>query len=107
MSKQEAFDKALAGIRNQGYQRSIHPGRPVCTMQGPNGTKCAVAHAYLVGTDSWSPELSLLSHDEVEWSFVRGLRLCHDQRLVDGPQAFEAAMQELAATWNLTYTRPQ
>lgn len=39
---QEAFDKAVAGLRAQNYERSFAHG--MCLYRAPGGNKCAVGH---------------------------------------------------------------
>ena len=43
MTAQEAFDKAVAGVRAQGYQISMDE-KTNCVYRGPNGLRCAVGH---------------------------------------------------------------
>lgn len=43
MTPQEIFNKAVAGLASQKFQRSVSDnGR--CLYRGPNGLKCAIGH---------------------------------------------------------------
>lgn len=42
-TKQEVFDKVVAGLRAQGYEQSLNVAGH-CSFRGKNGTKCAVGH---------------------------------------------------------------
>lgn len=43
MTRQEIFNKAYAGLRDQGFVRSV-VGEYNCRYRGPNNTKCAFGH---------------------------------------------------------------
>jgi hypothetical protein len=40
---QEAFDKSVAGLARQGFQRAMR-SETMCAYLAPNGFKCAVGH---------------------------------------------------------------
>lgn len=45
-TKQEAFDKSISGLRNQGKKSHINNGR-TCAYRGDDNCKCGIGHLIL------------------------------------------------------------
>lgn len=122
---QEAFDKALFGVRSQGV--------PAVQVTDPNysgascrlragGLKCAIG--WLIPDEAYRPELEAYGPQtqlakagvRIEGAtgdfgeFLFELREAHDLASTTGCRNFlrhfEAAMRALATDYNLTYTPP-
>lgn len=111
--KQGYFDKAVAGLKGQGYQRAIDPhyGGSRCLYRGPNGTKCAVGHlipddVYTEEMDDPTPLATVIqaigvpcdSLDGV-WSFFNDLQRAHDAG--DEPTLMRSNLRDFAATYEI------
>lgn len=75
MTAQEAFDKAVAGVRAQGYQLSLDE-KTNCMYRGPNGLRCAVGH--LIPDELYQPAFEGVTGDG-----LIGLHLDHIKRGID------------------------
>lgn len=60
LSPQEAFDKMVAGLKAQGWMRSMNKYDTVCKYRGDAGRKCAVGHL-LTDFEAQNSEGSLVS----------------------------------------------
>lgn len=74
MTRQEIFNKAYIGIRDQGFVRSV-VGLHSCKYRGENGAKCAFGH--LIPEEEYDeileghPAYYLLSNKMVETTEIR------------------------------------
>ena len=126
LTNQQAFDKALFGIRAQGYARSYINGRG-CSYRGANSTKCAVGHC--IPDELYTPELDSAG-ESTDWfsivfrhgnhpaiwllsdcngNFIADMQDIHDTNLSDvtddnGVSEFESSMKMLAEQYTLVYT---
>ena len=120
LTRQEAFDKALFGIRKQGYQQSVSGS--VCRYRGCAALKCGIGHCIsdedaktwdLETTDSsirtvfheQDKSFSKYFHEE-DIDFLEGLQFIHDVALFTSALKFEEDMQEFAEQHTLKYTPP-
>ncbi len=55
LTKQQAFDLSVNGIRAQGYRRSVAADSPSCMYRGPDGLKCTVGH--MIPDELYAPAL--------------------------------------------------
>lgn len=84
------FDKAVAGLAEQGFQRSIAQDG-LCKYRGPDGMRCAIG--YLIPDDKYVPDMefssiarnNLVIHaigvdlsDDSMLPWLTGLQRCHD-----------------------------
>ena len=122
LTNQEIFDKALFGIREQGYEQSVRESG--CAYRGNGGLKCAVGHCIDDETANlWDSivehGLSIVSMERYrkaeykKFFSVDQLDLLEQlQRAHDGIWGFSVApnfereMKKIADRWNLTYTEP-
>lgn len=130
MNYQEAFDKALTGIRAQGGPSMRGT---LCMYRSDDGRKCGVGHlipdeAYTWGMEgkkaSEIPIARAAGADDTAYAFYKDrcfleeLQNAHDfaAQYADGTGAydgiaffvrFEPRMQQLARKHNLNYTEPQ
>jgi len=61
LTRQEIFDTAYIGLRNQNFEHSIAGGQCVYRSSGPFVNKCAFGH--LIPDNQYSPELEGRSAD--------------------------------------------
>lgn len=133
ITKQEIFNKALFGIREQNYKRSmknVGELHEACAYRGEGGLKCAIGHclpdALALACDASAHGASieyLLSIDpdtlddpmQQELREVLGVtNLSIDVRFLsylqdthdcmETPRGFETEMQSIAAQYDLEYT---
>lgn len=107
MSKQEAFDKVLNHLRQQG--RAAVNSKGECVYRAPNGDMCAAGclipdkmyKEAFEGNDAY--EIDVFS-EEIE-DLVEILQSAHDGWLQrDGVGAWEDQMKYIAQEYNLVYT---
>lgn len=120
LSNQEIFDKALFGIRSQGYALSMKSDGH-CAYRGENNTKCAIGHCI---TDEYANSWDNLSNrglgssiqdvlylkkneyslffENSQLGFLSSLQDVHD--LIIDKDDFEKKMQNLASDYSLNYT---
>lgn len=110
-SRQEMFDRAVLGLRSQGWVRSVdYVG--VCTYELPDGRRCAWGWVDPAGTSGRSGTilslynqrvglLAELTYDVVNWAY--GLQGVHDAKINNNPSALECAMRAFAALHGLTF----
>lgn len=119
LTRQEAFDKALFGIRRQGYQQSMSGS--VCAYRGKNGNKCAIGHCIDdVTAQTWdvasvATDIASITDEDPEGfecyfsfsnlTFLRDLQAVHDQPDMTA-DTFEEGMCELADRYGLYYADP-
>jgi hypothetical protein len=119
MSLQDIYNKALFGIRGQGYRPSS-TGNGGCKYHIPqSGLRCAVGHcipddvagrwddAEAGDTDIASislkfPEDYAQFFSEYQLPFLQALQCVHDT--TRQAYSFESAMEKLAETYSLVYT---
>ena len=114
MTNQEAFDRALQGIRAQGYRQSGSGG--VCMYRGPDGLKCGVGHCipdeeYRAMFEQkaihvlFQQGVVISSLVGVDRRLLNQLQRAHDS-LLGGYNYFpwERRMQEIALQSGLKYT---
>ncbi len=102
MNKQEIFNKAYLGLRDQGFEQSEQDGE--CRFKGPRGQRCALGHCL---TDE---QLEVADHKGTYWvmgqiapgsprlrDFLGDLQLVHD----DNPYFMRAALERFAAARGL------
>lgn len=107
-TRQEMLDKAVTGLRKQGFQRSVKfAGSDVCVYDDGLGNKCAWGHVdpvltrkdtggVLTLTRGLAPTLPL-----EDLKFARALQKAHD----DGfePDLMLENLRLLATEYNLTF----
>jgi hypothetical protein len=131
LTAQQAYDKALFGIREQEYEQSASAGG-TCAYRGEVGTKCAVGHCiddetaikwdegvvYSSGVICYKvsdieslykfdKETYLKFFQESDIQLLQKLQGVHDCIPITdrgNGQYFEAMMQEIAEDFNLVYT---
>jgi hypothetical protein len=127
LTAQQAYDKALFGIRQQNYEQSASAGG-TCAYRGEAGMKCAVGHCIddetaikwdkgVRGSTNkqfgighmfeYDKETYLKFFQESDVELLRKLQDIHDRIPITDRgygQYFEAKMQELAEDFNLVYT---
>ena len=133
LTAQQAYDKALFGIREQEYEQSASAGGAggTCAYRGEAGTKCAVGYSiddetaikwdkgvYSSGVICYKvfdieslykfdKETYLKFFQESDVELLRKLQGIHDCIPITdrgNGQYFESKMQELAEDFNLVYT---
>ncbi len=105
MTRQEMFNKAVRGLRSQGFRRCTDDlGR--CLYSDNNGRHCAwgwvdEASWDAVGTVRMLPAgiAATLNDDDLDWA-VR-LQSCHDKH--DSPAGMEEVLRKFADDFNLTW----
>lgn len=116
LTRQDAFNAALFGIRGQGYRRSVRSETWVCRYRGENGDKCAIGHC--IPDNLYSESMEKLRFDSLmrsfpaigkllpkdSHSFLLRLQRIHDNRLEVSWKIFELSMEQLARDESLTYT---
>lgn len=121
LTNQQAFDKALFGIRAQGYKRSMKG--IVCMYRGNNGTKCAVGHC--IPDELYDPAFddrekmtnwAVISADHKNSQAVQLLSACSSELLYEMQTChdympekeahvfFEKEMRDIAKQFDLVYT---
>ena len=122
LTNQEIFDKALFGIRGQGYQRSVSDFG--CAYRGHNGLKCAVGHCIDDETAMlWDEKFKY--HNGLDYIYMVDfgtfkkhfepyqinllafLQTAHDCILRDSVKDFETNMKHIAQMFGLVYTAPE
>jgi len=123
LTNQEIFDKALFGIRKQGYRKSV--SGEAClyrsTQEDGSTLACAVGHcipddvAHLWDSDGSASSVGSIYHRyEEQFSeffsqeslpLLCGLQTTHDT--MTSPEVFEDGMKMIATQYNLVYTPPQ
>lgn len=123
LTRQDAFDTALAGIRQQG-RPSFGP-KGFCAYRGEGGCRCAIG--WLIPDDRYDPELEtkLANHylvmqaldaDQMEYAFFSDMqRFLHDfpsrEDVFYEPKLFlgkmEASARRFAILYDLIYTAPE
>lgn len=53
-AKQQLFDRAVAGLANQGFQQSLDETQDTCAYRGSEGMRCAMGH--VLPDDKYRPE---------------------------------------------------
>lgn len=127
LTKQEAFDAALTGIREQGRPSFVMEGRDVkCLYTSEDGAHCAyyfvakeagVENSLTEGCPAHSPLLGDASSKCIIFSkdsyFATELQRAHDnaaaeayRRELEFLELFEQAMKCIAQAHNLNYTEP-
>jgi len=119
MNNQEAFDRALRGIRAQGYRQSLTGTG--CAYRGENGLKCAIGHCIdddelarrmdIGHATSITALLNSAKHLNLNTLFKDCderllLRLQHAHDRIRSPTPFEDEMSLIAAHHNLSYQKP-
>jgi hypothetical protein len=131
MNRQQAFDKALNGVRAQGYRKAIRAGG--CQYLAEQGLRCGVGHmlseeaargafgsigAIMAGKYDGSkavwPTLFKIELAGLDVDFLSACQWAHDSMLSsqEGPQpawlieSFETHMQSIARDFGVTYTAP-
>ena len=116
LDKQLAFNRAVAGLRQQQTRSANESG--FCMYRGPNNTKCAVG--WLIPDDEYNPEFDngsgtnlykVRQHldpdlgvpDDDDTNFLRSMQRCiHDQLQHDwNNEDFEARVAAFATDYNL------
>lgn len=111
MTRQEIFDKVWAGLKGQGFERSITE-EGICVYRGPNGTKCAAGH--VLPDEEYDPEydegggchVGIIPwfannfHDS-EYSFLVTLQRIHDKPYLEA-SVLERKLRNFAAEQGLT-----
>lgn len=115
LTRQTAFDTAVAGLAAQGFRRSVTGsfGQSSCVYRGPDETRCAVGHCIpdevYTHRMEGSQALELLQHypsvrdlfaDEVEAPFLQRLQLCHDKS--NGPEDMRERLMNFGVLSRLT-----
>ena len=123
LTNQEIFDKALFGIRKQGYRKSANGN--VClyrsTQEDGSTLACAVGHcipddvAHLWDSDGSGSSIGSIYQrydghfseffSEESLPLLSQLQIVHDT--MTSSNFFEDRMDEIAAHYNLVYTPPQ
>ena len=123
LTNQQIFDKALFGIRNQGYKKSANG--EVCvyrsTQEDGSTLACAVGHcipddvAHLWDADDHDTSIGAIYHrygkqfseffSEESLPLLSELQAVHDTTTF--PEVFEDSMKVIALTHGLVYTPPQ
>jgi hypothetical protein len=128
LTAQQAYDKALFGIRQQNYEQSAKLNGS-CAYRGEAGTKCAVGHCIddetaikwdkgvrgsysyvqfgIVSMFEYDKETYLKFFQESDVELLRELQGVHDCIPITdrgNGRYFESKMQELAEEYNLVYT---
>lgn len=125
MTEQEAFDRALNGIRSQGgpSMRQRESGYVMrCIYRSSDGRKCAVG--WLIPDEKYDPDfddkysledlVDELGLDQGEGAptlaLLRQLQEAHDEAAIKYPNQFmerwEERMKRLAEVHGLSYTPP-
>lgn len=129
LTHQEMFDKALFGIRKQGYEQSLSGNKAQCAYVGPEGKHCAVGHCLdektlgklgnttelntlpVIRLMTSFPDLAVLLGSQTNYQFLVDLQQCHDSMesraiigKVSSPIAFEKYMYKLAKDQRLKFT---
>lgn len=93
MTKQEIFNKVVAGLAAQGFERSVMDDGS-CAYRGNDGRKCAAGH--LLSDEHYRPELEnktiaaigvaavvvasgVPGHEATVWGLVGNLQRAHDR----------------------------
>jgi hypothetical protein len=128
LTAQQAYDKALFGIRQQNYVQSA-TSHGSCAYRGEAGTKCAVGYCIddetaikwdkgirdeigckqfgIMGMFEYDKETYLKFFQESDVEFLDKLQGIHDCIPITdrgNGRYFEAMMQEIAEDFNLVYT---
>lgn len=110
MSRQEIFDKVWAGLKAQGFERSVVNDR--CRYRGPNGTKCAAGHLIpdeeyvtkMEGGGVYSRPWFKEKFNRNELQFISCLQLIHDSPYNNDPVFLEKELRRFATDTGLTIT---
>lgn len=126
MTLQEIYNRALFGIRRQGYQQSLIDGAGHCKYRGDDGLKCGVGHCidddslaramdahsrtnilYLLKAPEFAPFLNNIfgEIDAEKEQFLADVQWVHDTGLKQSPENFEYEMKYLAERYSLQYTK--
>lgn len=117
LTRQQAFDKALFGIRAQNYEQSMNGG--VCAYRGRGGNKCAIGHCIDdITAQAWDMSSDATAIQQIadnypedfegyfsfsDVTFLGDLQAVHDQAEMN-VSTFEEGMQDLADKYYLDYT---
>lgn len=120
LSNQEIFDKALFGIRNQGYKKSAKDSACLyrSTQKDGSALACAVGHcipddvAHLWDAASHNTSIGAIYHShgkhfseffsEESLPLLKELQSVHDAMTF--PEVFEDYMKVIAQIYRLVYT---
>lgn len=110
MTRQEMFDKAVRGLRSQGFWRCVTP-EGGCAYTSDCGTKhCAFGWIDTSLTRQETRFVSGLIRDGVgvagkldaaDYEFVGDLQQAHDDSFT--PKTMQERLRRVAARYNLTY----
>lgn len=112
MTNQQMFDKAVRGLRAQGFQRSMQGTR--CCYHSSDGKKCAWGHVDPEGTPQLLDGIHALYKDKVgvagqlmrdQVDFAVDLQEAHDEGL--SSVLMEENLRALATQYNLTFPEAQ
>lgn len=130
ITKQEAFDIGLTGIRSQGYVQSVTESG-ACVYRGPNNLKCIAGH--VIPDHVYKPWMDNADYETYDCSFralisksrevarlfepsqlreivnmVARMQGAHDRTLSNPSRAgeFEEEMAEIAEEFDVIYQPP-
>ncbi len=107
ITKQEGFNKAVAGLASQGFQQSI--SGETCLYRGPDGRRCGIG--WLIENKDYKSILEGRSvddadvmaaaniNDQEDRHFFYRLQKAHDKAL--SPDAMKRMLRFLAQDYNL------
>lgn len=107
MTEQETFDKIVAGLASQGFERSTNPSGLRCFYRGPGGRKCAAG--WLILDEAYKPiceghsvydACELLGIQIENIDFVRMCQRFHDTAL--NADDLKQSLRRIASNANLT-----
>jgi hypothetical protein len=119
--RQEAFNKALFGVRAQGgpsMREQPGDGYPQCAYRGPDGCKCGVGHLIpdekyedrFEGKPAWEGAImeAVGLHSTDDPAFLQALQKAHDEAALGMRKNFisnfNAGMVKVADKYGLEYT---
>lgn len=109
MTRQEMLDRAVRGLRSQGWRPAMAAG--ACRYLTPDGLRCAWGHVDPEGTaGSGTTPVRRLSVgvaatlESADLVFAERLQLCHDWPALNRTAwSMEELFRKLAAEYNLIY----
>lgn len=109
LTKQDMFDRAVRGLRAQGWRRSFNPEVSRCSYKAPDGKRCAWGHVDpslddVSGTvyDLRKLQIGLAAGlDDPALRFATLLQQCHDGAIC--PEYMEERFRQVAKEHALTW----
>lgn len=109
LTRQEMFDRAVIGLRSQGFTRCLH-ARGGCAYADGAGRHCAWGWVDTELPYDQALFVAALARDKIglaatldhtDLEFVVGLQVCHDAGIM--PDSMERRLRALAITYDLIF----